>query len=279
MTRGGLALITVLWLAGCGAATPYRTAPLVFDAPLPATLAHDADDLRIAQVVAHLIHGRLGLPFPEQTTVRVYVNQATFADGLARDGGQLSHDAWDRARVFAAVTSPRGLFVRGDLINSMRFVDKVGVIAHELAHISQIEMRRGGRGAPAQWVREGHADWVKFQVLEYLAIRSYADSRVEVQRAVLRSTTPIRFFPSLDDLSRNDRWTDANMRLGWAATYGQAFLAVDWLVERYGIESLHAFSRRFALEADPRSHWRVVFPIEFAEFVSQFRARLERLGG
>src|SRR3989442_11269715 len=37
-------------------------------------------------------------------------------------------------------------------------------------------------------------------------------------------------------------------------------------------------SRRFARDADPRSHWRAVFPIDSSEFVRQFRARLEQLG-
>jgi hypothetical protein len=159
-----------------------------------------------------VIRDRLGLPFPEETTVRVYVNQATFAAGLVQDDSHVSDEAWDRARVAVAVASPRGLFLRGDVMNSMRLLDRVGVIAHELAHVSQMEMRRGGRGIPAQWIREGHADWVKYQVLDLLGIRTYPESREEVKRAILRSTTPIRFFPALSELSRGDRWTDASVR-------------------------------------------------------------------
>jgi hypothetical protein len=276
---GALALFT-----GCAGSTPYRTIALGFDvpavdAPAAVTLGSDPDELRIAQVAAQVIRDRLGLPFPEETTVRVYVNQATFAAGLVQDDSHVSDEAWDRARVAVAVASPRGLFLRGDVMNSMRLLDRVGVIAHELAHVSQMEMRRGGRGIPAQWIREGHADWVKYQVLDLLGIRTYPESREEVKRAILRSTTPIRFFPALSELSRGDRWTDASVRLGWGATYGQAFLAIDWLVERYGIESLNAFTRRFAGNDPPRSHWAAVFPVDYAEFVSQFRARLEQLGG
>ena len=74
-------------------------------------------------------------------------------------------------------------------------------------------------------------------------------------------------------------WTDASIRLGWAPTYGQAFLAIDMLVERYGIESLNTYQRRFSTDADALSHWPSVFPITSSEFVRQFRARLEQLGG
>jgi len=271
-------LIAVALLSGCGTPGPHRTTALVFDDRAPAGLGHDPDEVHIAQVVAPLIRDRLGLPFPERTTVRVYVNQATFAEGLTREGGHVTDDAWDRSRVAAAIASPHGLFVRGDLLNSMRLMDKVALIAHELAHVNQMEMRRGGRGAPAHWIREGHADWVKYQVLEFLRIRTYVESRDEVKRAILRSPTSIRFFPPLDELARADRWTDAGLRLGSPATYGQSFLAIDWLVERYGIERLHEFNRRFSGNEDPRSHWSRVYPVRYSEFLSEFRARLEQLG-
>ena len=270
-------LVALFVLSGCGPSAPHRTIGLVFDGRAPETLGHDPDEVRIAQVVAQLIRDRFGLPFPEGTTVRVYVNQATFAEGLTREGGQISDDAWDRARIAAAVASPRGLFLRGDLVNAMRLADKVGLIAHELAHVNQLEMRRGGRGAPAHWIREGHADWVKYQILELLGMRSYAESRDEVKRSILRSRTSIRFFPSLSELARGDGWTDAGIRLGSSATYGQSFLAVDWLVERYGIERLNEFNRRFSRHDDPRSHWREVYPIRYSDFVAEFRTRLEKL--
>jgi hypothetical protein len=274
-------LAALALFSGCGAGKPYRTIALTFDGgQAPATLGADPDELRVAKVVAQLIRDRLGLPFPEGTTVHVYVNQATFAEGLAREGGHVSDEAWDRARVASAVASPRALFVRGDIVNAMRLMDRVGLIAHELAHVCQMEMRRGGRRAPAQWIREGHADWVKYQVVDFLAMRTYGESRDEVKRAILRATTPIQFFPPLNDLSRSGPWTDTTIRLGWSATYGQAFLAVDWLIERYGVERLNTFNRRFSADdADPRSHWSSVYPIAYPEFVSQFRARLERLGG
>jgi hypothetical protein len=225
-----------------------------------------------------LIRDRLELPFPETTIVRVYVNQTTFAEGLVRDGAQIRDEAWDRARVGIAVASPEGLFLRGDLLTTMRLSERVSVIAHELAHVSQLEMGRGGRSTPAYWILEGHADWVKYQVLELLGIRTYAESREDVRRTVLRAPTPIRFFPPLSELAGADRWTDASIRLGWAPTYGQAFLAIDMLVERYGIGSLNTYQRRFSTEADARSHWPSVFPITSSEFARQFRARLEQLG-
>jgi len=273
-------VVTLALVAGCAAATPYRTSSLVFDAAETSALGSDPDEVHIARVVARVLRDRLQLPLPAETTVRVYVNQATFAEGLMRDGAQIRDEAWDRARVGIAAASPRGLFVRGDLVNGMRLMDKVAVMAHELAHVSQIEMSRdGSRATPASWILEGHADWVKYQVLELLGMRTYLESREEVKRTILRAATPIRFFPPLGEIADADRWTDASIRLGWAATYGQAFLAIDMLVERYGIEKLHTYQRRFSTDADPNSHWAAVFPITSSEFVRQSRARLEQLLG
>jgi hypothetical protein len=265
-----------LWLAGC-VAVPYRTVSLIFDGRDPGMLGTDPDDLVIAQVTARLIHDRLGLPFPAETTVNLYVNEATFAEGLAREGRVHSDDAWDKSRRAIGVASPRGLFLRADRFASMALIERVALIAHELAHVTQLQMRRGGRSHAPQWIREGHADWVKFRILELLDLRPYDESRDRVRRSVLRSSTPIHFFPNLTALSRGDRWTEAHNRLGYAATYGQAFLALDRLVERYGIDRLHEFLWRFALDTDPRSHWSTIFPIPFAAFVQEFRTHLEEL--
>jgi hypothetical protein len=53
------------------------------------------------------------------------------------------------------------------------------------------------------------------------------------------------------------------------------FLAVD--VERYGVEKVHEFQRRFALELAPASHWAAVFPVPFPDVARDFRRDLERL--
>src|SRR5437764_13128964 len=106
---------------------------------------------------------------------------------------------------------------------------------------------------------------------------TYSDSREEIKRTILRARTPIRFFPPLGDLPIADRWTDASIRLGWAPTYGQAFLAIDMLVERYGIESLNTYQRRFSTDAHALSHWPWVCPLTSSEFVRPFRPRMRHL--
>ena len=161
----------------------------------------------------------------------------------------------------------------------MHYVARVGLIAHELAHVSQMQLREGGRGRAAQWILEGHADWVKMRVLDLLRYRSYAESRDHVARTVVGSPVPIKLFPPLPDLAGNSAWVAATNKLGAQATYCQAFLAVDWLVQRYGSAKITEFLGRFARDENPREHWAKVFPIPYRQFADEFRGKLDTLAG
>src|SRR4029450_4603427 len=187
----------------------------------------------------------------------VHRTQAPFVDGLI-NAGEKADDAWARRSAFGVATGA-GLFLRGDYLAQMNLVGRASVFPPELTPVSQGRLRVGGRGRPAQWILEGHAEWVKFKVVDLLRYRAYAESRDIMMRAALGST--ITFFPDLSALATNAAWLESTRPLSPMAAYGQAFLAVDWLVERYGSAKLLEFLGRFALHADSREHWRTVFPI------------------
>src|SRR5256712_934988 len=223
-------VVAMLAAVACSsAAAPYREYEIRFDAPAPPSLDQSPSDSELIDAIAWLMRHRLDLPFPADIKAYVYVNEATFVDGLIKIGGEKIDEAWDRGRFASGVATRVGLFLRGDYLARIHLVGRAGLFAHELAHVSQSKLRAGGRGRPAQWILEGHADWVKFKVLDLLGYRPYAESRDTVVRAALGSTTPIKFFPDLPALASNAAWTQSVNRLGAPATYGQAFLAVDWL--------------------------------------------------
>jgi len=270
-----LALSAVLAAACSSVVAPYRQYEIRFDAPAMPPLGTSPSDSELIDSIAWLMRHRLDLPFPPDIKAYVYVNQATFVDGLIKIAGEKADDAWDRRNAFGVATGA-GLLLRGDILARMNLAGRAALYAHELTHVSQGRLREGGRGRPAQWILEGHAEWVKFKVVDLLGYRAYAESRDIMVRAAREST--IKFFPDLPALINNAAWTEATRRLGAMATYGQAFLAVDWLVEQYGSAKLLEFLGRFALDTDPREHWRTVFPIAYRQFVDEFRARLEGLG-
>jgi hypothetical protein len=276
--RSTLALIVLL--VGCSALSgPYREYEIRFEGGDPPGLGASPSDEELINVTAWLIHHKLELPFPPTIKAYVYVNEATMVDGLIKVAGDNHDEAWDKGRYAAGVASQRGLFLRGDYVARMHLVGRAGLFAHELAHVSQTQLREGGRGRAAQWILEGHAEWVKVRVLDLLHYRSYTESRDLVVRTVVGSPTPIKLFPDLQELSRNANWVASTNKLGAPATYCQAFLAVDWLVERYGPAKVTEFLGRFALDSPPPGHWSEVFPISSRQFADEFRVRLENLAG
>jgi len=281
VTRSTCALVALLvGLAGCAALSgPYQEYEIRFDGGAPPALGQNPSDEELVNATAWLIRHQLELPFPPSIKAFVYVNQATLVEGLVKVAGDSTDDAWDKGRYAAGVAARSGLFLRGDYLARMHRVARAGLLAHELAHVSQAQLREGGRGRAAQWLLEGHADWVKVRVLDLLRYRSYAESRDLMVRTVVGSPTPVKLFPDLQELARNSEWVASTNKLGAPATYCQAFLAVDWLVERYGSAKLTEFLGRFSLESPPREHWAKVYPISYRQFLDEFRVRLESLAG
>jgi hypothetical protein len=278
--RAASALIALmLGVAGCAALSgPYREYVIRFEGDDQPVLDPSPSDEQLINATAWLIRHKLVLPFPPTIKTYVYVNEATLVDGLITVAGDTHDEAWDKGRYAAGVSARSGLFLRGDYVARMHLVARAGLFAHELAHVSQTELRAGGRSRAAQWILEGHADWVKLRVLDLLHYRPYAESRDHIVRTVVASSTPITLFPGLQTLARNNDWVAATNKLGATATYCQAFLAVDWLVERYGSAKVTEFLGRFGLDSPAGEHWAQVFPIPYRQFVDEFRGRLENLG-
>jgi hypothetical protein len=265
-------------VAGPSAAGPYREYEIKFTGETPPSLGASPVDAELINSIAWLMNNKLDLPFPALTKAYVYVNEATLVDGLVTLGGEKSDEAWDRWRNASGVATRNGIFLRGDHMAWMHLLGRAGLFAHELAHVSQRKLGEGGKRRPAVWILEGHADWVKFQVRDMLGYRPYAESRQNVARAVVGASTPIKLFPDLQTLSGTAGWTNWTRKAGAITTYCQAFLAVDWLIERYGSAKLIEFMGRFALESAPGENWSTVYPIPYRQFADEFRARLEDLG-
>src|SRR4030095_2237445 len=229
--RIALALSAMLARACSSLFAPYRQYDIRFDAPATSSLGESPSDSELIDSIAWLMRNRLDLPFPSGIKAYVCVNQAAFVEGLVKIAGETPEDAWEQ-RFAWGYASRAGLFLRGDYLARMNLVGRASLFAHELTHVSQNRLREGGRGRPAQWILEGHAEWVKFKVVDLLGYRAYAESRDIMMRAALGAT--ITFFPDLSALVTNAAWLESTRRLSAMATYGQAFLAVDWLHPRDG---------------------------------------------
>jgi Domain of unknown function (DUF4157) len=236
-------------LAG-GCAAPHADRPLDTGVPAPAAvewafdvraalapahLRENASELDVLNTVAAVIAQDLKLPLPDKVLALAYTNDASFAEALARRGARPEQIPEMVART-AALATGSTVLLRADRLAQQSVRVRAGLYAHELTHVAQ--GRLGRQGAIPLWLLEGHAEWVSRRVLQILELGRYAQDRDDVRRQVVASATPRERFPALQELQTRAAWWDGTTRFGWTPTYGQAFLAVDWLVERHGEERL-----------------------------------------
>jgi hypothetical protein len=281
---GPLLVLSLVCAAGCAADVASREStprPVV----APPRIPTDAEDAALFHTVIRSITRDLKLPLPHVTVESV--DGATFVETLVSQ--RMPPDLAQEIGVASGVAIGTRILVRSDALSRMSATERTGLYAHELAHVAQAML--GAHGAPI-WIREGHATWVSYRVLERLGYRSYAESREEVRRRVRISPTPRERFPALSDLHTDEAWIRGAARIGWAATYGQAFLAVDRLVERHTVDRLHEFFRRSggldgrlrAVDAGSpfgnlleQRDWNAVFPVAYRDFLAEFRTYLTTL--
>lgn len=265
-------LLLLLALAGC--VKPVRA---VIDVPVergePAAITATSDDETVLRAVATVLVTQLGVPLKPPVRVHVYPSLATFETGLVKDGYVDESIARDQAAFATGVGTAHGMFLRGDRLEAAPLAVRAGVMAHELTHVSQYELAAGRRSTSDQWLREGFAEWVKFRAVDALGLRPYAQSRGAVARAVRAEFRPGRF-PELATLADNRAWIAARQAHGGIATYGQAFVAVDRLLERAGRGAGVAYFARFAVSRDRERNFADVFGVSRAEFFTDFRRYL-----
>jgi hypothetical protein len=263
-------------LAWAGCVSGSRS---VLDVPVvraAAPLRGDASDAELISAVAAVLVERLELPLPGRIRAYFYGSQDAFELGLVTDG-QITDRAMarDQARFATGVGTPHGIFLRADRLARATVAARVGLYAHELTHLSQYEMAGGRRGGD-QWLREGFADWVRLRAVDHFGLRPYAAGLEQVRRQVARQ--PLDKLPGLDRLVTNRQWVTARNDLGGPATYGQALLAADRLVERSGRAQVIAYFRSFARRDNRIANFEAAFGLSPDAFAEEFRGHLRSLG-
>jgi hypothetical protein len=280
MIRAPLAATLLLHLLAL--ATPSPAAPPCSEheigprASPPRTLSDDATPDQIIAAAASVIRDKLGLPFSPAYKAYVCADEAAFAEGLLRHlGVRAIGSDWRVVPVAAGIATPVGVFFRGDFLARTPPRRRVQLVAHELAHLCQQDLARNRQDQLPVWMVEGHADWVAYQVLDLLGLTAFDASRAVVVHSVATAVTPVEHFPDLDTLADHEAWNRSVRSI--PATYGQAFLAVEYLIQRSSRAAVVTFMGS-AVEADnPRDRWVAAFSMPYREFVDDFRAHLKSL--
>ena len=259
------------------AAPPCQEHEIGLAGPAPASLERDASPAELIDAIARVIRDKLGLPFSPAYKAYVCGDEAAFAEALLRNFGVRGVGGdWGIVPSAAGLATRVGVFLRGDYLARTSFRRRVTVVAHELAHLSQQDLARQRDERLPVWMLEGHADWVAFQVLDLFGVQAYAESRAVVVRSVTGAVTPIEHFPDLDTLADHESWNRSTRSV--PATYGQAFLAVEYLIERSSRAALVKFMSSSVEADDPRERWADVFSMPYRAFADDFRVYLKSLG-
>jgi hypothetical protein len=199
--------------------------------------------------------------FPDRQAFEEGLRSLGYPDALARD----------TAKTMDAVGGHRRVMLNEAAISRQLWPARVASLAHELAHSLQYEVGGGRRGASDQWLREGFAEWVALQVLHRLHGIKYPEARRRYQ-AVVRRAGRTRA-PALRDMVTFPQWVELNGSRGIPA-YPLAFLAVDFLIERHGLEAAFNYFRLFAASQDRVGNFRTAFDEDLDAFEAALATHL-----
>ncbi len=271
------AILLLLLLAVAGCAVNRSVVPVNLHANTLQTPT-DAEDLRSPETavrgIAAIMVRDLGLVVPERVTVYVYSGREVFEQGLIRDADIAPVRAAELSDFAVGVGKRRQLLLH-DEPGMGQGPEWLRLIAHEMTHVSQIELAQG-EGRAEQWLAEGMAEWVAFAVLERLRLdtlnrrRAVAVAGVRAQAALQTGRL------DLETLGTPRGFTMRHLREGSLPTYQLSFLMTEYLIQRDGFSRLVEYFRAAARSRDRRAN----FGRAFGQSLDQFEGEvLEYLHG
>jgi hypothetical protein len=271
-TRLAVAAAVTLALAGCGqgrTVVPVQTLPASLGA-MPRAVDLSSHEATV-RTVAGIIARDLGLPLPDTVTVYVYNSRRVFERGLIDDGHVSRVRAAELSDFAIGVGKRRQLLLHHE--PNVASAEWVRLVAHELAHVSQIEMAEG-EGRAEQWLAEGMAEWVAFHVLERLRLDTVVRRRIAAIDTVRDYPPLVAQRLDLNTLGTPRGFTVRHLRDGSQPTYQLAFLLTDYLISRDGLGQVIDYFRSFAVHADRRANFRAAFGESLEEFEEEALSHL-----
>jgi hypothetical protein len=269
-------LVSLTSFAGCGSGRlvlpvtldPTTTIPISSSAQLG---THE-DAIR---GISAILMRDLQLPMPAAFTAYVYSDREGFERGLIVDAHVSPVRAAELSE-FAVGIGKRRQLLLNDEGGTARGREWFRLIAHELAHVSQIEMAQG-EGRAEQWLAEGMAEWVAFNVLERLALDKVTSRRALATAGIRNHAALVAARLDLETLGNPRGFTVRHLREGSLPTYQLAFLMADYLITRDGFPRVLAYFRSFERKQDRHANFRETFGQSLENFELEVLGHLKAL--
>ena len=250
--------------------------PLWLD-PLSLTAPTDARTLRTTDEavrgIAAIMAKSFGLPVPHRVVVHVYGGRRAFEQGLMRDA-RVSPVQAATLSDFAIGVGTRGQMLLNDQPADRTERERLRLIAHELDHVSQIELAgREGRGE--QWLAEGMAEWVAFSTLERLGVDTLERRRQAAMAGLRTRPTLLQRGLDLEAHGTPQGFTAWHLREGSVPVYQLAFLITDYLIERRGFDRTRGYFASFRRSGDRGKNFDAAFGSSRVDFEADVLVRLK----
>jgi hypothetical protein len=280
-------------LSGCASTPQILTVPPIAGSVEPPPYGTKDYAQTLAAIMSVMV---LDLKLPAvEASVTLYPSQASYESGVVAESerdrerlrkqlgsvaNQLREDELILAARRSAVSSHAVGMYRKVLVNEWRvskylWPEWIRLLAHELTHTAQRELVNGGLSASDQWLREGFAEWVGYKVADRFGAENFAKSHGRVLDLISTAKT-YQTFPSLGQLASNAEWLTWLRTLGIPATYGQAFIAVDFLIEQKGLPAVVEYFRLFGKLNNRQRNFMTAFGESVAAFDKRFSVDFAR---
>jgi hypothetical protein len=241
-------------------------------APTDARALRTTDDA--VRGIAAIMARSFGLPVPGSVVVLVYGGRRAFEQGLMRDA-RVSPLLAARLSDFAIGVGARGQVLLNDRPTDRTQREWLRLIAHELTHVSQIELA-GGEGRGEQWLAEGMAEWVAFSTLEHLGLDTLERRRQAAMAGIRSQAGSLLHGPlELEAHGTPEGFTAWHLQEGSLPVYQLSFLITDDLITRRGFAVLRTYLASFRHGGDRRKNFEAAFGESLAAFGADVLNRLK----
>ena len=227
--------------------------------------------------IAAIMAKTFGLPVPRQVTVFVYDGRRAFEQGLIYDA-RVSPVLAAKLSDFAIGIGAQGQVLLNQDASDRISREQLRLIAHELTHVSQIELA-GGEGRGEQWLAEGMAEWVAFSTLERLGLDSLQRRRQSATAGIRHHATLLRGSLDLEAHGTPRAFTAWHLREGTRTTYQLTFLMADYLIAHQGLDRMKAYFASFRGSLDRQGNFERAFGGTMAAFETDVIAALSATAG
>jgi hypothetical protein len=252
------------------AAGPKEIPLVLIDAQAAVRGQDIADYATAADSIVWVLTRKLQLPVP-RFTMEIYSTREEFEAALIEHLKLKPEVARSAASFAKAAVGNRRVLVNETAMAARTWPERLTTLSHETVHASQLELSGNRSLTRYQWLAEGFAEWIAFQVTQELGVSDLRASRENMiikVRAVNRQDGLV----PLAQMDSIDQWISVRKDRGFDATYPFAFLVLDFLVERHSYAQVLDYFRRHRDSRDSAAN----FSAAFGEGLPAFQAALDR---